>query len=83
MHKHPHWTTILARNYAQTWAKYRAKSLRCWAPWSMYNTGNESRGLSNGYVSWVSQAAGVAVNFQATGGRAAAGPPKPKPMLFP
>ncbi|BBJ98607.1 lytic transglycosylase domain-containing protein [Xanthomonas campestris pv. campestris] len=60
-------TTILARNYAQTWAKYRAEKPALLGALSMYNTGNESRGLSNGYVSWVSQAAGVAVNFQASG----------------
>ncbi|APO97875.1 MULTISPECIES: lytic transglycosylase domain-containing protein [Xanthomonas] len=60
-------TTILARNYAQTWAKYRAEKPALLGALSMYNTGNESRGLSNGYVSWVSQAAGVAVNFPASG----------------
>lgn len=60
-------TTILSRNYAQTWAKYRAEKPALLGALSMYNTGNESRGLSNGYVSWVSQAAGVAVNFPASG----------------
>ncbi|AZR33133.1 lytic transglycosylase domain-containing protein [Xanthomonas vasicola] len=60
-------TAILARNYAQTWAKYRAEKPALLSALSMYNTGNESRGLSNGYVSWVSQAAGVAVNFPASG----------------
>ncbi|WP_068819789.1 lytic transglycosylase domain-containing protein [Xanthomonas graminis] len=60
-------TTILARNYAQTWAKYRAEKPALLGALSMYNTGNESLGLSNGYVSLVSQAAGVEVNFPASG----------------
>ncbi|WP_242734304.1 lytic transglycosylase domain-containing protein [Xanthomonas translucens] len=60
-------TTILRQDYAQTWAKYRAEKPALLGALSMYNTGNESRGLSNGYVREVSQAAGVAVNFPAGG----------------
>ncbi|MGY4883580.1 UNVERIFIED_CONTAM: transglycosylase [Xanthomonas citri pv. eucalyptorum] len=58
-------TTILSQNYAQTWAKYRAEKPALLGALSMYNTGNESRGLRNGYVGWVSQAAGVTVNLPA------------------
>ncbi|WP_045761423.1 lytic transglycosylase domain-containing protein [Xanthomonas albilineans] len=60
-------TTILSKNYAQTWAKYHAEKPALLGALSMYNTGSDLRGLSNGYVGWVSQAAGMTVNFPAGG----------------
>jgi type IV secretion system protein VirB1 len=56
-------TTILRQNYALTWAKYRSEKPALLGALSMYNTGSETRGLGNGYVGWVSKAAGVTVNF--------------------
>lgn len=56
-------TTILSQNYASTWAKYRAEKPALLAALSLYNTGNERRGLSNGYVAKVAGVAGVTVRF--------------------
>ncbi|WP_045762233.1 lytic transglycosylase domain-containing protein [Xanthomonas albilineans] len=60
-------TTILRQNYAQTWAKYQAEKPALLAALSMYNTGNETQGMQNGYVFKVARVAGVPVAFPAGG----------------
>jgi type IV secretion system protein VirB1 len=62
-------TAILSRNYAHTWAKYRAQKPALLTALSLYNTGNETRGLRNGYVAKVVALAGVPVRFGAGVGR--------------
>lgn len=52
-------TTILSQNYAATWAKYRAEKPALLGALSLYNTGDEARGLRNGYVAKVIRKAGV------------------------
>ena len=59
-------TAILSRDYAQTWAKYRAQKPALLTALSLYNSGSENRGLRNGYVSRVVALAGVPIRF-ATG----------------
>ena len=70
-------TAILSRDYAQTWAKYRAEKPALLTALSLYNTGSESRGLRNGYVSRVVALAGVPVRFTAGAERGA----KHQPLL--
>ena len=64
-------TSILSRDYAQTWAKYRAQKPALLTALSLYNTGSESRGLRNGYVSRVVALAGVPVRYAAGAGQGA------------
>lgn len=59
-------TWILSTNYGQTWAKYRAEKPALLAALSLYNTGDESRGVRNGYVSKVARVAGVPVALSST-----------------
>lgn len=54
-------TTILHRNYAEAWAKYRREAPALLAALSAYNTGDEQRGLRNGYVAKVTRQAGLPV----------------------
>jgi type IV secretion system protein VirB1 len=62
-------TAILSRDYAQTWAKYRAQKPALLTALSLYNTGSERGGLRNGYVSRVIALAGEPVRFTAGAGR--------------
>jgi type IV secretion system protein VirB1 len=62
-------TAILSRNYARTWAKYHAQKPALLAALSLYNTGNEQRGLRNGYVSHVVAMAGVPLRLRVGAGQ--------------
>ena len=64
-------TAILSKDYAQTWAKYRAQKPALLTALSLYNTGSESRGMRNGYVAKVVALAGVKVRFAAGAGQGA------------
>jgi type IV secretion system protein VirB1 len=62
-------TAILSRDYARTWAKYQAEKPALLAALSLYNTGNEQRGIRNGYVSHVVAMAGVPLRLRAGAGQ--------------
>jgi type IV secretion system protein VirB1 len=62
-------TAILSRDYARTWAKYQAEKPALLTALSLYNTGNEQRGLRNGYVSHVVAMAGVPLRLRAGAGQ--------------
>lgn len=56
-------TTILSQNYNDAWRRYGAERPALIAALSMYNTGNETRGVNNGYVGKVTGRAGVPLSL--------------------